>query len=71
MPTKLWMAAVALARQHDMGPTVRGLRVDYASVKRRVATKNRPATDSEATFVDLGRLQELQSLLTALTAHFA
>ena len=54
MPAMLWTAAVALARQHGVGPTARVLGIDYAALKRRVATNSQPATDAGPTFVELG-----------------
>ena len=35
MPTALWVAAVALARQHGLYTTARTLRIDYGSLKKR------------------------------------
>jgi hypothetical protein len=52
MPTALWTAAIALARQHGLYPTARALHLDYGSLKKR-----RDAADarrvSAPTFVEL------------------
>ena len=37
MPATLWTAAIALAREHGLYPTARTLRVDYGSLKKRLA----------------------------------
>ena len=54
MPAGLWAEAIVLARRHGMGPTARVLRIDYASLKRRLTADGAPATDAGPTFVDLG-----------------
>jgi hypothetical protein len=54
MPAMLWTAAVELARRHGVGPTARVLGIDYAALKRRVATESQLVTDTGPTFVDLG-----------------
>ena len=37
MPAALWAAAIALAREHGLYTTTRALRVDYGSLKKRLA----------------------------------
>ena len=37
MPAALWAAAIALARQHGLYSTARTLRIDYGSLKKRLA----------------------------------
>jgi len=54
MPAELWAAAVGVARRHGLAPTARVLRIDYASLKRRLAAEGASAPDSGPTFVDLG-----------------
>ena len=38
MPAPLWEAAVALARTHGLYPIARALRLDYGSLKKRLAS---------------------------------
>ena len=54
MPAGLWADAVLMARRHGVAPTARVLRIDYASLKRRLAADGASATDPQPTFVDLG-----------------
>jgi hypothetical protein len=54
MPAPLWSAAVDLARRHGVGPTARGLGVDYATLKRRLAADGEGPTAVVRTFLDLG-----------------
>jgi len=54
MPAGLWAEAIVLARRHGMGPTARVLRIDYASLKRRLTADGASASDAGPTFVDLG-----------------
>ena len=52
MPATLWAAAVALARQHGLYTTARTLRLDYGSLKKRVATARASGVPSPA-FIEL------------------
>ncbi|TMQ48337.1 MAG: hypothetical protein E6K72_13185 [Candidatus Eisenbacteria bacterium] len=52
MPTTLWAAAVALARQHGLYTTARTLRIDYGSLKKRLDPTGRGRVPSPA-FVEL------------------
>lgn len=54
MPAGLWADAILMARQHGVAPTARVLRVDYASLKRRLAADGASATDPRPTFVEVG-----------------
>jgi len=54
MPAGLWAEAIVMARRHGVGPTARVLRIDYASLKRRLTADGASATDAGPTFVDLG-----------------
>ena len=52
LPDWLWPAAVELARHHGVFATARSLRLDYASLKRRLGVNaSRPATPP--AFVEL------------------
>jgi len=55
MPATLWAAAVDLARQHGLAPTARALRLDYGTLKRRLAAAGLGRALATATFVDLSR----------------
>jgi hypothetical protein len=52
MPTALWAAALALARQHGLYTTARTLRVDYGSLKKRLGPADAGGVPSPA-FVEL------------------
>jgi hypothetical protein len=52
MPAALWATAIALARQHGLYPTARTLRVDYGSLKKRLAAAGAGRVAS-AAFVEL------------------
>ena len=54
MPAGLWGDAILLARRHGVAPTARVLRIDYASLKRRLAADHASATDPGPTFVEVG-----------------
>jgi len=54
MPAGLWAEAVLLARRHGVAPTARVLRIDYASLKRRLDADHASATDPRPTFVEVG-----------------
>jgi hypothetical protein len=54
MPAGLWAEAIVLARRHGVAPTARVLRIDYASLKRRLAADDGSAADRRPTFVDVG-----------------
>jgi hypothetical protein len=54
MPAALWAAAVDVARRHGVGPTARALGVDYATLKRRLATDGEGSSAVVPTFLDLG-----------------
>jgi hypothetical protein len=59
MPAGLWAEAIVLARRHGVGPTARVLRIDYASLKRRLTTDGASATDARPTFVEVGAVAAL------------
>ena len=52
MPTTLWAAAVALARQHGLYPTARTLHVDYGALKKRLDAAGAGRVPSPA-FIEL------------------
>jgi len=54
MPAGLWAEAILLARRHGVAPTARVLRIDYASLKRRLAADYPSAIDPRPTFVEVG-----------------
>ena len=54
MPAGLWADAILLARRHGVAPTARVLRIDYASLKRRLAADHASATYPGPTFVEVG-----------------
>ena len=54
MPAGLWAEAIVMARRHGVAPTARVLRIDYASLKRRLTADGASATNAGPTFVDLG-----------------
>jgi hypothetical protein len=54
MPAVLWAAAVGAARRHGVGPTARALSVDYATLKRRLATDGPGSPAAGPTVLDLG-----------------
>jgi len=54
MPAGLWAEAIVMARRHGVAPTARVLRIDYASLKRRLSADGASATDARPTFIDLG-----------------
>jgi len=54
MPAGLWAEAIVLARRHGVGPTARMLRIDYASLKRRLTADGASATDAGPSLVDMG-----------------
>jgi len=57
MPERLWDAAVALAREHGVYATAQGLRVNYDSLRDRVAAgpgKREGGKAASAAFVELG-----------------
>lgn len=54
MPAGLWAEAILMARRHGVAPTARVLRIDYASLKRRLAAGHASATDARPTFVEVG-----------------
>jgi len=56
LPEFLWVAAVKLARQQGLFRTARTLRLDYASLKKRVQARPRTAAETAtapAAFVEL------------------
>ena len=53
MSEELWRAAVALAREHGVYATARGLRVNYDSLKARVGAAGKPRKGLASTFVEL------------------
>lgn len=56
MPEALWRAAVRLARTQGVNPIARALRLDYYSLKRRLAAGHSPKVSKagpEAGFVEL------------------
>ncbi len=59
MPATLWTAAVALAQQHGVAPTARVLGIDYAALRRRVATASQPGPGVGPTFVEWGAVAPL------------
>ncbi len=54
MPAGLWADAILMARRHGVAPTARVLRIDYASLKRRLAADHASAIDPRPTFVEVG-----------------
>ncbi len=52
MPTALWRAAIALARQHGLSTTARALHLDYGSLKKRLDAAGAGRVPSPA-FVEL------------------
>ncbi len=52
MPAALWVAAIALARQHGLSTTARTLHIDYGSLKKRLDTAEAGRVPSPA-FVEL------------------
>jgi hypothetical protein len=52
MPAALWVAAIALARQHGLSTTARTLCIDYGSLKKRLDTAEAGRVPSPA-FVEL------------------
>ncbi len=52
MPTALWGAAIALARQHGLSTTARALHLDYGSLKKRLDAAGAGRVPSPA-FVEL------------------
>ncbi len=57
MPEELWVAAIALAREHGLYAAAHGLGVSYNSLKQRVQgtrAKKREPKGSAPTFVELG-----------------
>ncbi len=56
LPEELWAAAVRLAGQQGLFRTARTLRLDYASLKKRVQARPRPAAGTAtaaAAFMEL------------------
>ncbi|MCP3956617.1 MAG: hypothetical protein GY719_02065 [bacterium] len=51
MPAKLWSEAVELAEQYEVGPTARGLKIDFGGLKQRVerAREEQESVAAEAT----------------------
>jgi len=54
LPPWVWVAAVALTRQHGLYRTARALRLDYGALKRRVEAPA-PRVEPGPTFVELPR----------------
>lgn len=52
MPATLWIAAIALAKQHGLYTTARALHLDYGSLKKRRDAAGAPGVASPA-FVEL------------------
>ena len=52
IPEPLWCAAVKMEAKYGLGATARVLKVDYDSLKKRVARASSPAASS-STFVEL------------------
>lgn len=60
MPAPLWDAAVSLARTHGLYPIARALRLDYGSLKKRLAGPVQgEAGGGSAGFVELNPAQWL------------
>jgi len=65
MPEELWDAAVSLARAHGVGPIARALRLDYGSLKKRMAHGSgcgSEDSDSSARFVEIDPLHLMPGL---------
>jgi hypothetical protein len=54
MPEELWDAAVSLARTHGVGPIARALRLDYGSLKKRMAHGSGCGSEDSDSVVRLG-----------------
>jgi len=54
MPAGLWAEAILMARRHGVAPTARVLRIDYASLKRRLDADRECGTAPRPTFVEVG-----------------
>jgi hypothetical protein len=50
---QLWAAAVDIAGQHGLYRAAKVLRLDYAALKKRLATASAPPATSPMTFVEL------------------
>ena len=60
MAAELWAEAIVLARRHGVSATARELRIDYATLRRRLAAEGASSTDTVTpTFVDLGAAASL------------
>ena len=53
MPSVLWDAAVAAARQHGLYPTARAVRVDYGALKQHMETGDPDQALTATTFLEL------------------
>lgn len=56
MPAPLWTSAVALARRRGVYATAKGLRIDFGSLRRRLAAaaeRTAPSREREPTFVEI------------------
>jgi hypothetical protein len=53
LPEELWAAAVDIAGQHGLYRAAKVLRLDYAALKKRLATASAPPATSPMTFVEL------------------
>ena len=56
MPAPLWASAVALARRRGVYATAKGLRVDFGSLRRRLAAaaeRTAPSRERQPTFVEI------------------
>jgi len=60
MAAELWAEAIVLARRHGVSATARVLRIDYATLRRRLAADGASSTDTGTpTFLDLGAATSL------------
>ena len=53
MPGEIWDAAVALAREHGVGPVARALRIDFGALKKRLGDSTHVAATRSTHFVEL------------------
>ena len=53
MPSVLWDAAVAAARQHGLSPTARAVRVDYGALKQHMETGDPDQALTATMFLEL------------------
>ena len=62
MPVELWREAVELAEEYDVGPTARGLKIDYGGLKQRV---ERAREEQERAVEEMGRASAVVKTVAA------